>query len=256
MHALMLSIMILSAAPSDAGLSGCFGNVTASPFTGDIWGTELTLKFDGKTWSGSWRRAGYSPAEMPIASAAYDEAAKTLRFKLTDEYKKDHRSAVRAVRGGILFKLDEAADERWEFLRTGNVSGRDYAAAYITQDGTHFKKGASDDINPSDIIAPLRTGERVTLLLKEEDAIQNGYVRCEWNGKKGFVDEMYLWPEERQVVTGSNVRLRSKPGTDGAILETLAEGTAVTVILPPEGEWIRVSVGAKKGFISFRYVSK
>ena len=256
MHAFLLSLMILTAPAAGTGLTGSFGNVTASPFTGDIWGTEVVLAYDEKAWSGSWRRAGYSPCEMPITAASYDEASGTLRFRVSDEYKKNHRCAVRPVKGGILFKLNEAGDERWEYLRTGNVSGRDYAAAFITQNGTHLKKGASDDINPADVIASLPAGSRVTLLLKDEDAIQNGFVRCEWNRKRGFIDEMYLWPEERQVVTGSNVRLRAKPGTDGAIIDTLAEGTPVTVILPPDGEWIRASIGTETGYIHFKYVSK
>jgi hypothetical protein len=256
MNTLILSLLVLCAPAAGAVPAGSYGNVTASPFTGDIWGTSLTLRTDGGVWSGQYRRAESPLPEQAITKIEYDAAAGVLRFHVKDDDKKDCLCAVRAVTGGVLFKLREASDEQWEYLRIGNVSSKDYSAGFITQEGAHLKKGASDDINPADIIAQIPAGEKVTLLVRDEDGLQNGYVRSLWAGKKGFIDQQFLWAAENQIVTGKNVRLRAKPGTDGTILDTLAEGTPVQVIRPIEGEWIGVIAAGKKGFIHYKFISR
>lgn len=256
MNALILSLLLLSAPAADPALTGNFGNVTASPFTGDIWGTNLTLRVTGGAWSGIYRSAESFQPEQAVTKIEFDAAAGILRFQVKDGDKKSRSSAVRAVKGGILFKLNEAADEQWEYLRTGNISAKDYSVGFITQEGAHLKKGASDDINPADVIAQIPAGEMVTLFVRDEDGLQNGYVRSQWAGKKGFIDQQFIWAVENQIVTGKNVRLRAKPGTDGAILDTLADETPVQVIQPVEGEWVRVIAAGKKGYIHYRFISR
>ena len=60
---------------------------------------------------------------------------------------------------------------------------------------------------------------------------------------------------EDAVVVGSDVNLRSGPGTNYAVLDCLPKGTTVTVNDRSNSQWYSVTYKGKTGFISARYLS-
>ena len=262
MRTFILSIAAIAAfllpihAADDQLSAGDFGNVQQSPFSGDIYGTTLRLMNTEGSWSGLYHEMIEGNTEQILSETTYDSASKILRFHMTDQDGKDHAGAVKKTRDGILFKLDEKKDEQWIYLRAGNRPTKDYTTAYISAPDVHFKKTASDDISPADILAKIPQRERVILPDFSENTYQNGYVLCEWKGKKGFIDQQFLWPVDNQVITGDKVRFRDKPSTDSKILDSLPAGTQMQIIQPINGEWIEVMCGGKRGFINYKFVSK
>ncbi len=56
------------------------------------------------------------------------------------------------------------------------------------------------------------------------------------------------------TITGSGVNLRSGPGTNYAVLTTMAKGTSVT-ILGTSGSWYKIQYGSYTGYVSGDYLS-
>ena len=56
------------------------------------------------------------------------------------------------------------------------------------------------------------------------------------------------------VVTGSDVNLRSGPGTNYAVLDCLPKGVTVTVVDRSNAQWYSVSYNGRSGFISSAYL--
>jgi SH3-like domain-containing protein len=243
-------------AADDQLIGGDFGNVNHSPFTGDIYGTSLKLINTNGNWSGLYRDAINGQQEQILNESAYDKISKILRFYVIDQDGKGHNCTVKKIRGGILFKLDEKKDEQWQYLLSGNKSPKDYTTGYTTDTKVALRKFITGDNQPENVIVEIGKKEKLLLPVFSDDTYQDGYLLCTWKGKKGFIDQQFIWVVENQVVTGGNVRLRDKPSINSTVILTLAEGTAVQVIQPQSGEWVEVLCSGKQGFINYKYVSR
>jgi len=60
---------------------------------------------------------------------------------------------------------------------------------------------------------------------------------------------------ETGTITGSDVNLRSGPGMNYEVIDSLARGTTVTIIDRSNANWYSVSVNGRTGFVSAGYVS-
>jgi hypothetical protein len=257
LNAVVIFTLIVSLNAADDQLTaGDFGNVNYSPFSGDIYGTTLKLMNTSGSWSGLYRDAMSGQQEQILNETIYDKTTKILRFYVIDQDGKGHNSAVKKINGGILFKLDEKKDEQWQYLLTGNKSAKDYTIGYTTDSKVALRKFITGDNKPENVIVEIGKKEKLQLPKFTEETYQDGYLQCVWKGKRGFIDQQFIWVPENQMVTGSNVRFRDKPSVNSNVIQVLAEGTPVQIIQPKEGEWIEVLCGGKQGFINYKYVSK
>ena len=104
----------------------------------------------------------------------------------------------------------------------------------------------------STVLYKLTKGEIVEILGSSGDSYQIKY-----NGKSGYASKSYLTVlSSGQVGTvAKNVTLRAAASTQSEKLATLAKGTLLE-ILKDEGDWLRVSVGGQKGYVSASYVTR
>ena len=146
----------------------------------------------------------------------------------------------------------------------------DPAAGYITGDYVRFRSGPSTSHS---IIDSYNAGQEITITGTCGD-----WTACTIEGKDGFVYSRYVRRDEESsrpgddsssheggedvpgtsepgYITGNNVRLRSRPGTDSEILDELFYGNSVT-ITGTQGDWTSVIYKDQKGYVFSQYVKK
>ena len=77
-----------------------------------------------------------------------------------------------------------------------------------------------------------------------------------FNGKVGWVSRNYLVRKKsaRVATNGSNLNVRSGPGTYAYILGSLKNGTKVTIKYT-NGHWAYITAGKLSGYVSMNYLS-
>lgn len=57
-------------------------------------------------------------------------------------------------------------------------------------------------------------------------------------------------------ITASRVNMRSGPGTQNSVVDSLGRGTAVEAVGPPEGDWVQIrTVQDQLGYVSGQFLS-
>ena len=127
----------------------------------------------------------------------------------------------------------------------------------VTGGTINVRKGPSTDYEK---ITPVRTGKAVVF-----EGSENGWYKVSYNGTAGYVHSDYVslsgvtsnggsTAGSNGSVKGSDVRMRSGPGTNYSILGTYQNGTALTVTGTENG-WSKVTIGGVSGYIRSDYVS-
>lgn len=94
------------------------------------------------------------------------------------------------------------------------------------------------------------------------EIIENGdeWHKVEVGGKSGYMMAKYLSTEAADITatvrtnTGIGLNFREEPSMEGAIIASYKPGMKVTV-LQKSGEWCRVAVDGKEGFMATQYLS-
>jgi cell wall-associated NlpC family hydrolase len=111
---------------------------------------------------------------------------------------------------------------------------------------------------------PSTGGQWVTTLSESCEVLihgqENSWYKVSYQGNIGYMYAEYLEPRANgegkygyAVVTGSFVRIRSIPSTEGIILGTLSEGLNVKVLGVKDG-WYKVQYGNVVGFMNPEYL--
>lgn len=128
-----------------------------------------------------------------------------------------------------------------------------------TIDGSYvrMRSGASTS---SSILGTYNSGTTMTVT-----GVSGAWYKVSYNGTAGYVHSDYVslsgvtsnggsTAGSNGSVKGSDVRMRSGPGTNYSILGTYQNGTPLTVTGTENG-WSKVTVGGMSGYIRSDYVS-
>ena len=120
----------------------------------------------------------------------------------------------------------------------------------VTGSGVRMRTGPGTSYS---IITTLDKGTVVTVLGEE-----SGWYRISYGGYTGYMINTYIALSssagQTGTVTGSDVRMRTGPGTSYSIITTLDKGTTVT-ILGTSGSWYQISYGGYTGYMINTYIS-
>ena len=122
-----------------------------------------------------------------------------------------------------------------------------------TSTDVNLRSGAGTD---TAILDTLPSGTAVIVISDNG----SGWYEVHYNGLNGYMSADYLdFSSELGVsasgaVSGTDVNLRSGPGTDSAIVRVTSEGEEVSVT-GVNGNWYQVSVGGDTGYIRSDYVA-
>lgn len=129
----------------------------------------------------------------------------------------------------------------------------DCVGGAVTSTDVNLRSGAGTDTAILDTLpagsAVIVTGEAAGGWYPVHHAGLNGYMSAEYLEFSAGMDVA-----ASGAVSGTDVNLRSGPGTDTAIVRVTAEGEDVSV-LGVSGSWYRVSVGGDAGYIRSDYVA-
>ena len=180
-------------------------------------------------------------------------------------------SIISVVNPGVSVDVLEHDPAGWSMVRVNGTVGymrSDFLkypigstpVVFRTTDGVNFRTSPSNDTN-TNIIRGIVHGTSVEVL--EHDPA--GWSKVRITGTTGFIRSDFLTrdiriesassssqPQAQPTLTlwaTAGARLRSGPSTDTAILRTLSDGTAVTVIEHNPTGWSKVSVGGDIGYI-------
>lgn len=127
----------------------------------------------------------------------------------------------------------------------------DVGKAAVTGSGVRLRAEASTE---SEILTVTRKGSEV-ITFGESD----GWFKVAYRGEIGYMSADYLAPVADAAVTGyvdgTDVRMRTGPGTDHSIVTVCDDGQPLTVLEEVDG-WYRVTSGdALEGYIRGDYVA-
>ena len=129
----------------------------------------------------------------------------------------------------------------------------DCVGGAVTSTDVNLRSGAGTD---TAILDTLPSGTAVIVISDNG----SGWYEVHYNGLNGYMSADYLDSPLELVVTpsgsvsGTDVNLRSGPGTDSAIVRVTSEGEEVSVT-GVNGNWYQVSVGGDTGYIRSDYVA-
>lgn len=125
---------------------------------------------------------------------------------------------------------------------------------------------AVDDINvraQNNVTSAIIGGAAAGTELSQTGYTSDGWTQIQYGGTTAYVSSEYV-SEEKPVITNAvngtmyasiSVNVRSKAGTDGAILGVLQGGDAVQVTGRTNNGWMRVSYKGHTGYVSESYLT-
>ena len=128
------------------------------------------------------------------------------------------------------------------------VSNKSSTGIVTTQSGGYVNVRKSANTT-SEVLTQVLTGTSVEIM-----GVSGRWYKVKVNGHTGYIYDTYL-TEGKTVKTTVNVNLRKGPGTEYAIITTIAGGTSITAI-SKSGNWSYVKVGNLYGYIHNNYIQK
>ncbi|MBP7736158.1 MAG: SH3 domain-containing protein [Spirochaetes bacterium] len=239
---LILSLPVLPEIPL-----GTFSNMEMSPETGDLTGSEITLKKERDGLSGEYTVAmGEKMPPAPLRSINCDEKAGTCSFVFKESGINKECSLLRIKGGAILTCKGERASllfDNGKRIELPPVDRLCFASGPVY--GTKRGDGA--------VLYTLGQNTRVTLKRLPDDG--DSLAEVEHGGKKVFIRGGNLFRTRPGVITGDNVRLRKKPSLDGEIITVFRKGTLVGYMYMENEKWVRVTCRGQIGYIASEFIA-
>ena len=144
-----------------------------------------------------------------------------------------------------------------DYLKRANEMDASFGTGTIDGSYVRMRSGASTS---SSILGTYNSGTTMTVT-----GVSGAWYKVSYNGTAGYVHSDYVslsgvtssggsTAGSNGSVKGSDVRMRSGPGTNYSILGTYQNGTPLTVTGTENG-WSKVTVGGMSGYIRSDYVS-
>ena len=145
-----------------------------------------------------------------------------------------------------------------DYLKRANDMDASFGTGTIDGSYVRMRSGASTS---SSILGTYNSGTTMTVT-----GVSGAWYKVSYNGTAGYVHSDYVslsgvtsngggsTGSSNGSVKGSDVRMRSGPGTNYSILGTYQNGTPLTVTGTENG-WSKVTVGGMSGYIRSDYVS-
>ena len=144
-----------------------------------------------------------------------------------------------------------------DYLKRANEMDASFGTGTIDGSYVRMRSGASTS---SSILGTYNSGTTMTVT-----GVSGAWYKVSYNGTAGYVHSDYVslsgvtssggsTAGSNGSVKGSDVRMRSGPGTNYSILGTYQNGTALTVTGTENG-WSKVTIGGVSGYIRSDYVS-
>ena len=144
-----------------------------------------------------------------------------------------------------------------DYLKRANDMDASFGTGTICGSYVRMRSSASTS---SSILGTYNSGTTMTVT-----GVSGAWYKVDYNGTDGYVYSNYLSLSgvtssggsasgSNGSVKGSDVRMRSGPGTNYSILGTYQNGTALTVTGTENG-WSKVIIGGTSGYIRSDYVS-
>lgn len=142
---------------------------------------------------------------------------------------------------------------RSDYVSSG-TSGGSTQTGYINGTSVRMRSGPS---TTSTILGTYNTGTSMTIT-----GTEGNWYAVTYNGTAGYVCKDYMTTTKPSdggsmqsgYIKGSDVRMRSGPGTTYSILGTYNNGTPLT-ITGTSGEWTKVTINGKDGYVCSTYVT-
>ena len=144
-----------------------------------------------------------------------------------------------------------------DYLKRANDMDASFGTGTIDGSYVRMRSGASTS---SSILGTYNSGTTMTVT-----GVSGAWYKVSYNGTAGYVHSDYVslsgvtsnggsTGSSNGSVKGSDVRMRSGPGTNYSILGTYQNGTPLTVTGTENG-WSKVTIGGVSGYIRSDYVS-
>lgn len=145
-----------------------------------------------------------------------------------------------------------------DYLKRANEMDASFGTGTIDGSYVRMRSGASTS---SSILGTYNSGTAMTVT-----GVNGAWYKVSYNGTTGYVHSDYVslsgvtsngggsTGSSNGSVKGSDVRMRSGPGTNYSILGTYQNGTPLTVTGTENG-WTKVTIGGMSGYIRSDYVS-
>ena len=144
-----------------------------------------------------------------------------------------------------------------DYLKRANDMDASFGTGTIDGSYVRMRSGASTS---SSILGTYNSGTTMTVT-----GVSGAWYKVNYNGTDGYVHSDYVSLSgvtssggsasgSNGSVKGSDVRMRSGPGTNYSILGTYQNGTPLTVTGTENG-WSKVTIGGTSGYIRSDYVS-
>ena len=144
-----------------------------------------------------------------------------------------------------------------DYLKRANDMDASFGTGTIDGSYVRMRSGASTS---SSILGTYNSGTTMTVT-----GVSGAWYKVSYNGTAGYVHSDYVslsgvtsnggsTGSSNGSVKGSDVRMRSGPGTNYSILGTYQNGTPLTVTGTENG-WSKVTIGGTSGYIRSDYVS-
>ncbi len=259
------------------GYSGEFYIVTVNGITGYVYQDDLTIT------SYAGEAAGSSPSNTAGASQSvmgYGQTTANVNFRKGPGTNYD---SIGKLAKGTKLTLYAKESNGWYHVQAdgkeGYVSG---AYVKVTQQGSTSSSSQPGSAASSGSSATLKTGQvvnewvrlRSSASYSTQDNIIGDYdvgtqltilgASGSWyqvqtpDGKTGYMHSDYVkitgTISTRAGKTTARVNFRKQASESAGIIQTLAKGTAVT-ILGESGEWYQIQVGSNIGYAVKRYIS-
>ena len=128
----------------------------------------------------------------------------------------------------------------------GSLPSKFYVG-HVTASTLNVRKGAGSGYTK---VGELHTGDG----FKVTGSQGNWYSIEAFNGLKGWISKNFAAVGATGRVTAVHLNLRQGAGTNTGVIDTLTQGTLVTVDYIT-GNWAHVSVGFQQGFVSLKYLA-
>ena len=144
-----------------------------------------------------------------------------------------------------------------DYLKRANDMDASFGTGTIDGSYVRMRSGASTS---SSILGTYNSGTTMTVT-----GVSGAWYKVNYNGTDGYVHSDYVSLSgvtssggsasgSNGSVKGSDVRMRSGPGTNYSILGTYQNGTPLTVT-GESGNWYKVSYSGKDGYVSKDYMT-
>ncbi len=144
-----------------------------------------------------------------------------------------------------------------DYLKRANEMDASFGTGTIDGSYVRMRSGASTS---SSILGTYNSGTTMTVT-----GVSGAWYKVSYNGTAGYVHSDYVslsgvtsnggsTAGSNGSVKGSDVRMRSGPGTNYSILGTYNNGTPLT-ITGTSGNWTAVTINGVKGYVNSTYVT-